>query len=207
MSALSVLEYARSHGLATDHTAEDLFEHLSQIPLILSEDESKLPTPDSSLFTHELTEPKLQLSREAGTLLAKSIRHPQHVIDWAEFLPERRRAWKLKIDVPLLAGDHETDVRRFKRDASSHLDADQLLETCSFTSSGSYQDLDNQWNEIKSGDAVKNVEKALGDERCHATKEALVHLSDTLKVKLTDESKTEILNSFLPQTKVCEGFS
>ena len=202
MSVPSVLEYARSHGLATDHTAQDLLEQLSQLPLILSQDEPQLPNLNFSLFTNALIEPKLQLSREAGALLAKSFRRPQHAIDWNEFLPERRRAWKLKIEEPLLAGDHETDARRFRRDASSHRDTDQLLETCSAISSSSCQDLDDQWNDIQSGDAARNVEKELREERCHTTKGALVHLSDMLNDKLTEDSKDEVLNSFLPRTKV-----
>ncbi|KAJ9602738.1 hypothetical protein H2200_012932 [Cladophialophora chaetospira] len=196
MSAPSVLEYARSHGLAFDHTTENPFDRFSHLPLISSEDDVDLPDPDFSPFVDELSEPKLQLNRRAGTLLAESTRRPHHVISWDDLLPTPHRIRKLKIEEPLLAGDHETDVCRFRRHASSRWEAKHLLEEHNLIRSE--EDFDDEWNNIQSGKAVEQLERELENERCHTTKEALVCLSDVLKNPLTDESKAQILDSFLP---------
>ncbi|OCT44423.1 hypothetical protein CLCR_05421 [Cladophialophora carrionii] len=202
MSVPSVLDYARSHGLALDHTAEDLFDALPCSPLVMSEDEAELPEPDFSLFANELLEPKLQISQKGGILLAESIRDPPVVIDWDHFLPDRHRVRKLKIEEPVLVGDHQTDFLRFKRLAASQRNADQYLETCSLISSTSDHDLEKEWDDIQSGNAVRRVENELADERCHTTKEALIHLSCLLKNNLTDETKDEILKGFFPSCEV-----
>ncbi|KIW63687.1 hypothetical protein PV04_08670 [Phialophora macrospora] len=197
MSLPSVLEYARAHGLALDRNAEDLLRSLS-CPLIVPEDEAELPEPDFSLFAQELLESRLQLSQKGGTLLAESIRDPCAVIDWSHFLPELHRVRTLKIEEPVLVGDHQTDVLRFRREASSHRNADQLLETCSLISTASEQGVEEEWDDIQSGKAARKVESELEEERCHTTKEALVHLSCLLKTNLTEESKDEILRGLFP---------
>ncbi|ETI20770.1 hypothetical protein G647_07112 [Cladophialophora carrionii CBS 160.54] len=198
MSAPSVLDYARSHGLALDHTAEDLSNSLPCPPLVMFEDEAELPEPDFSLFANELLEPKLQISQKGGILLAESIRDPPVVIDWDHFLPDRHRVRKLKIEEPVLVGDHQADFLRFQRETASHRNADQYLETCSLISSTSDQDLEKEWDDIQSGNAARRVENELADERCHTTKEALIHLSCLLKNNLTDETKDEIIKGFFP---------
>jgi hypothetical protein len=168
----------------------------------MTEDEAELPVPDFSLFANELLEPKLQLSQNGGTLLAESIRDYRPVIDWSHFLPEHHRGRTLKIEEPVLVGDHQTDVLRFRREASSHRIADQFLETCSLISSASEQGLEEEWDDIQSGNAARKVEREIEDERCHVTKEALVQLSRLLKNNLTEESKDEILDGFLPSFQV-----
>ena len=202
MSTISALEYARDYGLAIDHTAEDLLREISQLPLTLPDHDVELLEFDFSLFSSELSEPKLQLSHKSGALLAESIRPPQPVINWNDFLPERHRVRQLMIDEPLLTGDHETDVRRFRREVSGHQNLGQLLETCSAISSVSNQSLEDEWNDIERGESARNVERELDDERCHTTKEALAHLSEMLKNKLTDETRAELLSGLLQPVKV-----
>ncbi|EXJ55221.1 hypothetical protein A1O7_08147 [Cladophialophora yegresii CBS 114405] len=164
----------------------------------MTRDEAGLPEPDFSLFADELLEPKLQISQKGGILLAESIRDPQSVIDWNHILPARHRVRKLKIEEPVLVGDHQTDVLRFYREVASHRNADQFLETCSLTTSTSDQDLEKEWDDIQSGNAARRVEKELADERCHTTKEAQIHLSCLLKNQVTEKSKDEILTSLFP---------
>ncbi|KIY01873.1 uncharacterized protein Z520_02011 [Fonsecaea multimorphosa CBS 102226] len=198
MSAPSVLEYARFHGLAVDHTSEDLLENLSPLPLRAIEDGQLLPDPNFSVFADNVAEPKLQLTRWEGSMLAESIRNHDSVVNWSNFLPERHRVRNLKVEEPLLAGDHESDVRRFRREASSHVDTEHLFETCSLISSASEQDFEDEWNDIQSGHALREVEQELEDERCNTTKEALLHLSASLKDPLSADTKATILHSLVP---------
>ena len=199
---MSALDYARWHGLAIDHTAENLLTSISQLTYTLTELEAKLPDPDFSLISSELTEPKLQLSHQGGALLSASIRASHPTIVWNSVFPEPHRLSKFKLDEPLLAGDHETDVRRFRREASSFKDGEILLDSCSPITSDADQYLEDEWNDIASGNAVRKVEQELQDERCHTTKGALLHLSDSLKNKLTDELRADTLQTFLPPFKV-----
>ncbi|OQV06960.1 hypothetical protein CLAIMM_11456 [Cladophialophora immunda] len=201
MSAPSVLEYARFHGLAIDHTSEDPLAYISQIPLQDIEDGQQLPDQDFSVFADDIAEPKLQLTRHEGTMLAESILDRPPVVNWSNFLPERHRLRNLKIEEPLLAGDHESEVRRFRREASSQVDTEHLFETCSLISSASGQDFEDEWNDIQSGHVLREVEQELEDERCHTTKEGLVHLSISLKDTLSEDTKATILHSFVPVLK------
>ncbi|EXJ68732.1 uncharacterized protein A1O5_08526 [Cladophialophora psammophila CBS 110553] len=198
MSAPSVLEYARFHGLAIDHTSEDLVTYISQLPLRAVEDDQQLSDLDFSTFSDKFVEPKLRLSQQATSSLAESVLDHYPSINWSHFLPDRHRVQNLKIEEPLLAGDHQTDVRRFRREALSHVDTEEFFEMCSLISSASGQDFQDEWNDIQSGHARRGVEQELEDERCHTTKEALVHLSDSLKDPVSEEMKATILDSFLP---------
>ncbi|OAP64962.1 hypothetical protein AYL99_00934 [Fonsecaea erecta] len=198
MSAPTVLDYARFHSLAIDHTSVDILENISQLPLRAIEDSQQLPDPDFSVFADNIAEPKFQLTRHAGSLLAQSIEDPRSVVNWRNFLPERHRVRNLKLEKPLLAGDHEADVHRFKRDAASHIDPEHLFETCSLISSVSGQDFEDEWNDIESGQALRDVEQMLEDEKCHTTKEALVHLSASLKDTLSAGTKATIFDSLVP---------
>ena len=201
-SAPSVLEYARFHNLAVDHTAEDLLDQLSQSALALTDHETDLPDLDFSSFADHLTEPKLQLSHQGGRLLAESVRAPHHVIDWDLLLPNQHRVRKLKIEEPVITGDHETDIRRIRQHALDDQNLDTILETCSMISSASDESFDDEWRDIESGDAIQKVGRELEDERCHTTKETLIYLSNTLRNNLTDEEKAAVFLDLLPQVKV-----
>lgn len=206
MSRPSALEYARSHGLAFDYTADDLWKTISQVPLTLTRDEAELPDLNFSLFADGLSEPKIQLDRQGGTFLAKSTRDPvcglQSTVEWALFLPERNRVRRLKVEEPLLTGDHETDVRRFKRDASSHSDLNRLLETSVLLRPSPDDDFEGEWNEILSGASFQKIEREIQDEKGRFPKEALVYLSNTLKNAVTDDQLTDALNDSLLVVKV-----
>ncbi|KIW94210.1 uncharacterized protein Z519_05526 [Cladophialophora bantiana CBS 173.52] len=202
MSAPSVHEYARFHRLAIDHASEDLVKYISQLPLRAIEDDHQLSNPDFSTFSDKLAEPKLQLSQQATSLLAESVLDHCPSINWSHFLPDRHRVHNLKIEETLLSGDHQTDVRRFRGEALSHVDTEQFFETCSLISSASGQDFQDEWNDIQSGHARRGVEQELEDERCHTTKEALVQLSASLKDPVSEEMEATILNSFGSMLKV-----
>ncbi|KAH0834585.1 hypothetical protein FOPE_03784 [Fonsecaea pedrosoi] len=198
MTAPSVHEYARFHGLAIDHTADDLLENISHIPLREADEDQLLPDPDFSVFANEFREAKLQLTRHEGAVLAESIRDNHSIVNWSNFLPERHRVQNLKFEEPLLTGDNKYDIWRFRREASRHVDTEHLFETCSLISSASGEDYEDEWNDIQSGRALREVEQELEDERWHTTKEALANLSVSLKDTLDEDSKATIFHSLVP---------
>jgi hypothetical protein len=205
MSAQSALEYARSNCLALDHTAGDPLDFLLRSPLTLTKCDSPLPELDFSQLAVDLSEPKLQLSHQGGALLSESIRAPHVDIDWKQYLPERHRLRKLKIDEPLLAGDHEIDVHKFKQDASSYRDLESVLQKCPEATSAADPFFDAEWDEIESGDAARGLEQDLAAERLHTTRDALVRLSNTLQFSLTEDARAQILQGLYEPTavKVC----
>ena len=204
MSAPSVVEYARFHGLAIDHTAEDVLAYLAE--LTTDSDPKKndptLPDPDFSAFKHDLQEPKLQLSREASILLAESIKDPRPVIDWNQVLPKRHRIRDLKLEESLLATDHDTDVRSCKRNALRARDVDVLLAQLA-SNKCPYEDaFKDEWEDIVSDRSLRAVEERLGTEKVHTTREALVRLSEALKDESTHQEREEAMTKEIPFFKV-----
>lgn len=127
MSASSVLEYARYHGLASNHRSENIvrsvlggYTHNSRYE---SAEETTPPLyPDFSSLVPPLEEPKLQLSRTVGTLLSSSVRPPEFFLLWDDFLPDTHRKKKLKLELPLLPTDHHEDVAAVKYGVRQALD-------------------------------------------------------------------------------------
>jgi hypothetical protein len=127
MSGSSVLEYARYHGLASEYRSEDVIQELLDAYNLNHNNEStKEPPPplypDFSTLVPPLEEPKIQLSRAGGALLASCVRQPSFAVQWDKYLPDPHRKRKLKLEKPLLATDHDEDVAAFKRDVRHGLD-------------------------------------------------------------------------------------
>lgn len=130
MSDSSVLEYARYHGLASDHRPESLIHNLLRDCIhnhhfdFESADEAILPPlyPDFSSLAPSLAEPKPQLSRAGGAFLAASVRPPKFSPQWEKYLPDPHRKRKLKLEIPLLATDHDEDVAAVKCGVKQALD-------------------------------------------------------------------------------------
>lgn len=207
MSGPSVVEYARFHGLAIDHTTEDILTHLSQLSTEFhpGENDLSLPDPDYTVFKHDLQEPKLQLSREASMLLAESIKDPCPVLDWDHLLPRRHRIDDLKLEEPLLATDHETDVRSFKRSALRARDSHVLLAQLTPNKCCTDNDFEKEWDDIVSGRSLGVVKEQLKQEKVHTMRDSLVRLSEALKHDSTDEEREEAMSKDLPCFKVTES--
>lgn len=130
MSGSSVREYARYHGLASEHRSDDVIQELLNVYNLNNHNNHNAPTkeptpplyPDFSTFTPPFEESKLQLGRAGGEFLASCVRPPSFAVQWDKYLPDPHRKRKLKLEVPLLATDHEEDVAAFKRDVRHGLD-------------------------------------------------------------------------------------
>lgn len=118
-----VLAYARHHGLCIDHEAEDVLRLLDVLTPIPEDDDLADPKHtalDLQQFKVDLEEPKIQLTREEGILLAKNIRPPSDFqVNWSDFLPDPRRKQKMKLEVPILTTDHDQDMEEFRSEMKS----------------------------------------------------------------------------------------
>ena len=180
----SVLEYARHHGLAFDHRAEDLENEIS----MLGDEGGRgaFDTADLLKFIPSegdelLTEAKFQLNDRERALLAASIRPPAAPA-WDSLLPNPHRIRDLKLEVPILSTDHEADMKTFSQKQS--LDLEDLgisLATIDGDKDGllclpsEITDLAEQWDSEVAG------------EKLQATKDVLLWLQKTLR----DPCKTE----------------
>jgi len=206
MSGPSVLEYARHHGLASDHTSENILDHLHRLPPTPAESDAEgdgrlpdLVPPDIAV---DLQEPKLQLSRTGALLLAESIRKPDPAIPWDTMLPDPRRVQKMKMEEPLLASDHDTDVAAFKREAAQGMNTTRLVQFCTSTTDVSADYCDNVWDGIESGRYLKEVEEILNAEKVHITKETILDLADALKDTVTQADVDESMKMDILALKV-----
>lgn len=202
MSESSALEYARFHGLAKNYSSKDILDSLSELTYVLVEDDALLPDPQFSAFASGLQEPKLQLTQLERNLLAESISHSHSAINWDNLLPDLRLIKKLRIEEPILARDHETDVAHFKRDVWTCSDPVQLWEGLPQIELTVDRDFEEEWNDILTGRTLRDVGAKLKEEKIKTTREALVHLSNLLRDGMTKERKEEVLQSFLVPVKV-----
>ena len=122
MSDHSILEYARYHGLCIEDQSRDVFEYLQNLTPPSDtdlEEDARIQESDILKAAITLEEPKIQLSREAGVFLHKSIQKPDHQINWSDFLPEPRKNDRFKLEVPILSTDQDQDVAEMKREMKS----------------------------------------------------------------------------------------
>ncbi|KAI9679385.1 MAG: hypothetical protein M1817_005407 [Caeruleum heppii] len=112
----SLIEYARFHGLTSNHLAVDPLSSASLQPpwtsLIAAQDDPPdPPTLDSlaSTASHE----RLSVGRDAVLLLASSRRPPSHIDEHNIHTLTYQRIQDAKVELPLLATDHESDLYAF----------------------------------------------------------------------------------------------
>jgi hypothetical protein len=201
MSGPSVLEYARAYGLAIDHTATDLFSHLSHFQPYVDEDDVELPDPDFSIFDDALSEPKLQLSEQHGAILLKSIHDFKPIVNWRSLLPEIHRRRKLKLEEPILPRDHDSDLQHMYQRASTFRE-EQLLETCPLPSPISHDSGSDEWHAIDAAQAMQDVQAEIANEKCCATRDTLIYLSNTLRQEITGADKAHAIAQTLPCRQV-----
>lgn len=116
----SLVEYARYHGIATDHTAIDPYRSIS----LLSADniEESIVDPNGSLpvdiegawsVVQEKVREKLHIDSSVARLLSEVLRpKPRSECRSDSHLPNFRLVQELKLELPLLPTDHEMDMRR-----------------------------------------------------------------------------------------------
>ncbi|GAB7326267.1 hypothetical protein MBLNU13_g10247t2 [Cladosporium sp. NU13] len=118
----TLLEYARFHGLCRDYEMDHpLSRHLIPLPL---EDQSHIADePEGALFpeallaeVHDSLNERLDVDKDASSLLASVLRTcKQDEIDQLTVDPTMLGPKRLKLELPVLAKDHEVDMIHLRR--------------------------------------------------------------------------------------------
>jgi hypothetical protein len=167
----SVLDYARSHGIAFDFVAISPLKYIDQISDILSPriqvNQRALDDYTSALDSTTRTE-KLDVSKDDALFLSTVLQEARAErttsgINWDSILPAHRHD-KIKLEPPLIKSDAELDLSSLKR--RSLLDLNDIpLPAEPATSTGCQNGL---------LDVTKEIQK----ERLECTKESLGLIQD-----------------------------
>lgn len=169
----SVLDYARSNGIAFDFLSLNPLEHIDQFQL---PHPTSLSLPPESHFVdyisslhafleHEIKAEKLDIGKSDAQFLSTVIHQARAEVDIADILPRQET---LKIEPPLLKADAELDLSSLKRQSLLSLGSIKVPSPESglqhLSVEASQRDLFNIPNEL--GDRIKG-------ERLECKKESL----------------------------------
>lgn len=135
-----ILEYARFHGVATNHLAIDASSYLTCTgaanlePSLDDADEVPQPEDIQSMLTEKHSE-KLDIGKREALLLSSIIKAPSQLESvscehgWDGVLPDYRGIRRMKVEEPILRHDHELDMLSFRAQVSlDRVDLDLPLE-------------------------------------------------------------------------------
>jgi hypothetical protein len=178
-SAPSLLDYARYHGVAKEHSALD-FDLSAYFDTTQDELPGSLSCIASPISLPKET--KLRLNTSELHLLATHLRPPPPP-QADEMLPDPHRIRSLKLEIPLLLADHEEDLRCFTKRPSLNLhDLGVLPER----------------NSSPASDLARHQDVKLSQEKLQASKEDFLYLQHTLQAPYTPEVYQHIVEDALP---------
>lgn len=192
---LTVVQYARLHGLSVNHLAEpppssqikELQEH---IPKSLTDDTA---LPQIDLPPHVNTQETLALDKRGAELLRAAnngLTTPEEREDIILLLLDKRQTKKLRLEMPLLRTDHDSDIRSFAAWDNSHL-KDGCLP---WEPLDDEMDVGLEWPK-RLKDLPAKVMEELGSEKTEIQKDILIYLQATIKVCLTAEDERQVWDS------------
>ncbi|KAJ4519239.1 hypothetical protein HRR83_004739 [Exophiala dermatitidis] len=205
MSVPSVLEYARFHGLATDHRSGNLLGHLRHVSHSPEQEKAadNALLPDAALalgiLASPVEEPRLQLGHRETRLLAESIAEVRPAIDWDVILPDPYRWRKLRIEEPLLATDHDLEVAAFRRDAVRRFDPRVLLNNSVSLLSPPDGQFNDEWTDIDGDQSLNDIQRRLKNEKLQVTRETLKILAEARYPKATKNEREALANAEAPR--------
>ncbi|KAL2433301.1 Phosphatidate phosphatase APP1 [Exophiala dermatitidis] len=203
MSIPSVLEYARFHGLSTDHRSENLLAHLCHVSRSPEQetaaDNARLLEATLGTLASPVDEPRLQLGHRETRLLAESIADVRPAIDWNIILPDPYRWRKLRIEEPLLATDHDLDVAAFRRDAASRFNPRALLKNCVSLQTAPDEQFKDEWTDKDGDHSLNDIQRKLNNEKLQVTRESLKILAATRYPNATKDEREALANAEAPQ--------
>jgi hypothetical protein len=198
MSSVSVLDYARLHGLSVDQAIVPLISGLKQLPL--DNEDSFLESDRRLVIDCEqlLQDDKLQIDCGAVSLLATCTRPPGEP-DWSEITKQARKAKDLRIEVPMLMSNHSKDMRWFTKRPN----LDQLLRQHGHSSNehGGLKENVPQAFESYEEHSVSLL-RDIADERLEVSATALTFLSGCIKKTWSRDAGDAIMERALGRAKV-----
>lgn len=182
----SLLDYARFHGLAADHLQQNILTFISSDALRSDEDAilSDFRLPDVAEIP---AEPKFQLNSKAISLLASSIRPPPPP-KLTNDPSDHHKVKNLKMELPLLRTDHDTDMKKLLHRMPVKLPAWNLVPIEVDEESGEGL----AWPQEIVGLAAVWDRRA-AKEKLQTTREVLKALQDTLRSVYTAQTQEEII--------------
>lgn len=200
---LTVVQYARLHGVAVNHLTDPLpISHVQElredVPETLTEDTNLL---DIDLHVHVSTQETLHLDKCGAELLqgANNGLSTMKELDTILFpLLDSRRTKYLRLETPLLQTDHASDFRAFARWEESHFkDGCLPMEPLD-----DEMDVGLEWPQALKLLPAK-ILKELGSEKVEMMKETFIYLQANLKGAWTEEDHRKMWESTTSYKRVC----
>ena len=170
------LEYARFHGLATDHRLKHPLEDFAcdDSPFGFSDDAHLLDIQSTKLSPPP---ERLSVSKDAAMLLASIRNDPfEDIILDDCFLPNPHRIRDLKVETPLLRTDHDLDMQRFFQ----HIDPDLKNEHFPLEKVDEEQDEGFGWPSSYEK-FLEKIRARTSTEKLSIPKGSLIYLQGVLK--------------------------
>ena len=122
----TVLDYARSHGLASDHRQHDHFYGIDlELPGTDDEDHPELFEIEAQAV--DPLQERLIVDKNVAQILASITRPAETSLRFDEDVEPNTNKWqKLKLELPVLKTDHEADLRQFLQPHNPSLGQEHL---------------------------------------------------------------------------------
>ena len=199
---LSPLEYARKNKLSRNHLEAPVFgpsiERLKKGGTELTDDSH---LPQFELTANVNADERLTISKYAAKLIASvSCEESSDWVDNAMLqMIDTRKCKNLKVELPLLRSDHETDCKKFSRRDGFEIKLEDVvlpLEMVDEINNGGLGFSPIMWN--------REVEilEVLKKEKLEVTRDTMKYLTNTLKSDWTEEDERRIWHSVRIYKKV-----
>ena len=178
---LTLLNYARFHGLASDHRAVPPLLS-SSIPSPPQDSLLQLADPEGVPYLEQLatlsTQEKLFLDREAAALLSTCMWNVEHELTREDLSVSagQKRAKGLKVELPILRTDHELDMRNFSRQVVPDLSCDNIP----FEEVNEQNDEGVSWP-LASLDLARQFNEKLRSEKLEVSRDAILYLQSIIR--------------------------
>jgi len=204
---LTPLEYARVHGLSLDYLADSAsFPHI----LKLQQEIHNCLTDDSHLHqfnfgTNFSTEERLEVSRDAASLLASL--NQDETLEWIDSLVlpmlDVREIKKMRLELPLLSTDHESDCRAFARREGFEVKLEDVKLPMETVNDENNEGL--MWPSRFLNLGAEIVEH-LKHEKLEVSRDTLVYLQNILKNSWTEEDEKTVWDNKLKYKRVGDNY-
>ncbi|PQE23981.1 nucleoporin nup49 protein [Rutstroemia sp. NJR-2017a WRK4] len=195
-----VLEYARTNGIARDHTLDDTsIDHLLLMQNELTDflDHAHLHQPQAP---HNIEEERMSISQSAARLLASTVQRETDESINESILPalDCRDVREMHVELPLLRTDHQSDCRDFASWDGFEIPLQNInfpLEMVDIENNEGLEFPEEFYNfEVETMEKVKQ-------EKIEVMKSSIFFLQKTLKVDFSTQEKDEVWSSALTPYK------